>query len=214
VAYQASRPLRRRRRRPQMPTEPGWLRSCRALVPSGSPRWIWPSWPLRRIFSHKKAAEFYFGVHGFGLDWPDEAFTTGSGGVLDAQVSRGQSVLDLSEHHGDGSPGMVALRAGQVMDVLEGSPIARDHPNMRPGIEALRALRMKERSSTRYRPRFSEPAAGQQPVMARPVHRRRSRRNLPAGARRALRPRGDPSCQPPSGAGCLVGRVSRSAAGW
>jgi Glyoxalase superfamily protein len=75
-----------------------------------------PSWPLRRILSRKKAAEFYFGVHGFGLDWPDEAFTTGSGGVPDAQVSRGESVLDLSERHGDGSPGMVALRAGQVME--------------------------------------------------------------------------------------------------
>lgn len=96
-----------------------------------------PAVPILRIFSREKAAEFYLGFLGFGLDWPDDAFTASGGEVLYAQISRGETVLHLSEHHGDGSPGAVAFVPVTGIDALQRELIAKDYPNMRPGIESL-----------------------------------------------------------------------------
>jgi catechol 2,3-dioxygenase-like lactoylglutathione lyase family enzyme len=58
--------------------------------------------PILRIFDVDKAREFYVDYLGFKIDWThrfsDEA-------PLYMQVSRGALVLQLSEHHGDGTPG-------------------------------------------------------------------------------------------------------------
>ena len=59
--------------------------------------------PILRIFSVEKAREFYVGFLGFTWDW-EHRFDDNA--PLYAQVSRGSIVLHLSEHHGDGSPGM------------------------------------------------------------------------------------------------------------
>lgn len=58
--------------------------------------------PILRIFDVAKADEFYQGFLGFKVDW-DHRFDDNA--PLYRQVSRGDLVLHLSEHHGDGSPG-------------------------------------------------------------------------------------------------------------
>ena len=58
--------------------------------------------PVLRIFDEVKAREFYVDFLEFGVDWEHryEAELP-----IYLQVSRGGSVLHLSEHSGDGTPG-------------------------------------------------------------------------------------------------------------
>jgi catechol 2,3-dioxygenase-like lactoylglutathione lyase family enzyme len=63
--------------------------------------------PILRIFDVAKADEFYQGYLGFKVDW-DHRFDDNA--PLYRQVSRGDLILHLSEHHGDGCPG-ARLRA-------------------------------------------------------------------------------------------------------
>ena len=58
--------------------------------------------PILRIFDVAKADEFYQGFLGFKVDW-NHRFDDNA--PLYRQVSRGDLILHLSEHHGDGSPG-------------------------------------------------------------------------------------------------------------
>ena len=59
--------------------------------------------PILRSFDEGKAREFYVGFLGFTIDW-EHRFEPGT--PLYMQVSREGIVLHLSEHHGDGSPGV------------------------------------------------------------------------------------------------------------
>lgn len=56
--------------------------------------------PILRIFDLAKADEFYLEYLGFRVDW-DHRFDENA--PLYRQISRGDLVLHLSEHHGDGS---------------------------------------------------------------------------------------------------------------
>jgi catechol 2,3-dioxygenase-like lactoylglutathione lyase family enzyme len=58
--------------------------------------------PTLRIFDIAKAREFYIGFLGFTVDF-EHRFEPDL--PLFMQVSLGDIVLHLSEHHGDGSPG-------------------------------------------------------------------------------------------------------------
>lgn len=62
--------------------------------------------PILRIFDVQRARDFYVDFLGFRVDW-EHRFSEDL--PLYLQVSRDDCVLHLSEHHGDGSPG-VALR--------------------------------------------------------------------------------------------------------
>jgi len=62
--------------------------------------------PILRIFDIAKTDEFYLGFLGFSVDW-EHRFDANA--PLYRQVSRGNLVLHLSEHHGDGSPGVEAF---------------------------------------------------------------------------------------------------------
>jgi catechol 2,3-dioxygenase-like lactoylglutathione lyase family enzyme len=64
--------------------------------------------PILRIFDVAKADEFYLDYLGFRVDW-DHRYDDNA--PLYRQISRGDLVLHLSEHHGDGSPGGSAPRA-------------------------------------------------------------------------------------------------------
>jgi catechol 2,3-dioxygenase-like lactoylglutathione lyase family enzyme len=55
-----------------------------------------------RIFDIAKADEFYLDFLGFKVDW-DHRFEDKL--PLYRQISRGNLILHLSEHHGDGNPG-------------------------------------------------------------------------------------------------------------
>lgn len=58
--------------------------------------------PIFRIFDYKKALEFYVDWLGFVIDW-EHKFDDNS--PIYMQVSKGEIVLHLSEHHGDSAPG-------------------------------------------------------------------------------------------------------------
>ncbi|HVW95252.1 MAG TPA: glyoxalase superfamily protein [Mucilaginibacter sp.] len=59
--------------------------------------------PILRIFDYDKAIDFYVHWLGFKIDWEHE-FEPGTPKYL--QVSMRDILLHLSEHHGDGSPGL------------------------------------------------------------------------------------------------------------
>jgi hypothetical protein len=59
--------------------------------------------PILRVFNVAKAVEFYLGFLGFKVDW-DHRFDDNA--PLYRQISRGELVFHLSEHHGGGSPGV------------------------------------------------------------------------------------------------------------
>jgi len=59
--------------------------------------------PIIRIFDYNKAIEFYIGWLGFHVDWDNRHHKNIP---VFMQLSLRDIVLHLSEHHGDGSPGV------------------------------------------------------------------------------------------------------------
>jgi catechol 2,3-dioxygenase-like lactoylglutathione lyase family enzyme len=90
--------------------------------------------PVLRIFDIAKADEFYQGFLGFSVDW-DHRFDPDA--PLYRQISRGNLVLHLSEHHGDGNPG---ARVRVMMDGVEAfhrEISTKGYRYMRPGLEEM-----------------------------------------------------------------------------
>ena len=88
--------------------------------------------PVLRIFDIAKADEFYQGFLGFSVDW-DHRFVPG--GPLYRQVSRGDLILHLSEHHGDGSPGAPLRVMMQGVQAFHAEITSKRYRYMRPGLE-------------------------------------------------------------------------------
>jgi catechol 2,3-dioxygenase-like lactoylglutathione lyase family enzyme len=88
--------------------------------------------PILRSFDEAKAREFYIGWLGFTVDW-EHRFEPGT--PLYMQVSRDGLVLHLSEHHGDGSPGIHVRVECTGVAALQADLIAKRYKNNRPGLE-------------------------------------------------------------------------------
>lgn len=88
--------------------------------------------PILRIFDVPKADEFYLGFLGFGVDW-DHRFEENA--PLYRQISRNGLVLHLSEHHGDGSPGVQLRVMMQGVREFNREINAKGYRYMRPGLE-------------------------------------------------------------------------------
>ena len=88
--------------------------------------------PIFRIFDIDKAREFYLDYLGFQCDW-EHRFAENM--PLYMQISRGNLVLHLSEHHGDGSPGANIFVRMQGVDTLHKEISSRQYRFLRPGIE-------------------------------------------------------------------------------
>ena len=88
--------------------------------------------PVLRIFDEAAARAFYIDYLGFKLHW-EHRFEPGMPAYM--QVSRGECLLHLSGHHGDGSPGS-NLRIGcdDVFELLAELK-TKFYPSLRPGIE-------------------------------------------------------------------------------
>ncbi len=88
--------------------------------------------PILRSFDEAKAREFYVDWLGFTVDW-EHRFEGWA--PLYMQVSRAGIVFHISEHHGDGSPG-VHVRVN-VTGVIEyhAELLAKKYKNNRPGLE-------------------------------------------------------------------------------
>jgi catechol 2,3-dioxygenase-like lactoylglutathione lyase family enzyme len=87
--------------------------------------------PILRIFDRARAHEFYVDFLGCTVDWTHR---TGEDGPTYTQVSRGELVLHLSEHHGDGSPGVGVWVAATGVRDLHAELGAKDYPFLKPGL--------------------------------------------------------------------------------
>lgn len=89
--------------------------------------------PILRIFDVKKADEFYLDFLGFTVDW-NHRFDDDA--PLYRQISKGNLVLHLSEHHGDGSPGVkIGVMMRQGITGYHQELITKNYRYMRPGLE-------------------------------------------------------------------------------
>ena len=90
--------------------------------------------PILRSFDENKAREFYIHFLEFNLDW-EHRFEDNF--PLYMQVSKGDCIIHLSEHHGDASPGST-IRV--EVDDLEGYQkllAEKKYMNARPGIDEV-----------------------------------------------------------------------------
>ena len=89
--------------------------------------------PILRSFDEAKAKEFYREFLGFTIDW-EHRFEENS--PLYMQVSRGACRLHLSEHYGDGVPGVSVRIETPDVDALAAALRAKDYKFAKPGVEA------------------------------------------------------------------------------
>lgn len=88
--------------------------------------------PVLRVQDWLVAETFYVDYLGFTTQWlhrfDDEA-------PAYVRVSRDATLLDLSEHHGDGTPGSVVWIPVADIVAFHRDISGRGHPRVRPGIE-------------------------------------------------------------------------------
>ncbi len=90
--------------------------------------------PILRIFDETKAREFYEDYLGFEVDW-EHRFEDGL--PLYMSVSRGKTIIHLSEHHGDASPGAAVRIVSDDLDGYLAELEAKDYTHCRPIIEKM-----------------------------------------------------------------------------
>jgi catechol 2,3-dioxygenase-like lactoylglutathione lyase family enzyme len=112
--------------------------------------------PVLRIFDVEKAREFYVSFLGFRVDW-EHRFEPGF--PLYLQVSRDGLILHLSEHHGDGSPGVVVVVETTGLEAYHREIGAKGYRFARPGLEVApwNARVMEVTDPFGNRLRFNEP---------------------------------------------------------
>lgn len=88
--------------------------------------------PVLRIHDETLAREFYLDYLGFGVEW-EHRFEPEM--PLYLRVRRDETVLDLSEHHGDGTPGGVVWAPVASAATFLADISGRAHPRLRPGID-------------------------------------------------------------------------------
>ena len=88
--------------------------------------------PILRIFDEAKTLAFYVDFLGFKVDW-QHRFEANF--PLYLQVSLGDCVLHLSEHHGDCSPGAAVRIQAEGLEAYQQQLLAKDYRYAKPGIE-------------------------------------------------------------------------------
>ncbi len=87
--------------------------------------------PIFRIFDYDKAIEFYVHWLGFKIDWEDKP----TNAPLYMQISLGNIILHLTEHHGDCSPGARAyIDKFENIKNYHKQLLDKDYKFNRPGI--------------------------------------------------------------------------------
>jgi len=85
------------------------------------------------MFDYDKTIEFYVDWMGFTINW-EHTFEPGTPRFI--QVSQQDVVFFLSEHHGDGSPGVhVHIDDFKGLEAYHASLIAKKYKYNRPGLE-------------------------------------------------------------------------------
>ncbi|MCL6445970.1 MAG: VOC family protein [Alicyclobacillus sp.] len=88
--------------------------------------------PILRIFDEAKAKEFYLDFLDFQLDW-EHRFEADA--PLYMQVSQGECVLHLSEHHGDACPGSTIRIETDGIESLHAVLSAKQYKYYHPGLQ-------------------------------------------------------------------------------
>ncbi|NIG57584.1 glyoxalase superfamily protein [Chitinophaga sp. Cy-1792] len=88
--------------------------------------------PVLRMFDVAKATEFYCDWLGFKIDW-EHRFEENT--PLYMQISLGDIVLHLSEHHGDSAPGAKVLIAYDGLAAYHRELIDKNYKYNKPGLE-------------------------------------------------------------------------------
>ena len=89
--------------------------------------------PTLRIFDYDKTIEFYVNWLGFKIDW---THTFAPGAPKFMQASLRDIVIYLSEHHGDGSPGVhISIADFKGLKEYHAKLIAKKYKYNRPGLE-------------------------------------------------------------------------------
>jgi catechol 2,3-dioxygenase-like lactoylglutathione lyase family enzyme len=88
--------------------------------------------PILRIFDVHKPREFYVDFLGFRIDW-EHRFEEDAPVYM--QISRGDLVLHLTEHHGDACPGSTVFVRTTHLEDFHREISARGYRFMRPRIE-------------------------------------------------------------------------------
>lgn len=88
--------------------------------------------PILRIFDEAKAKEFYLDFLGFKLNW-EHRFENHL--PLYMQISKDGCILHLSEHHGDGSPGVAIRIETTDLESFQRQLAAKHYRYAKPTIE-------------------------------------------------------------------------------
>lgn len=89
--------------------------------------------PVLRIFDYQRAIEHYINWLGFKIDW-EHRFEPDTPVYM--QVSRGDVVLHLSEHSGDGSPGTnIFIDNFEGLQAYHQELLQKKYKYNRPGIK-------------------------------------------------------------------------------
>lgn len=88
--------------------------------------------PIFRIFSLEKAREFYLDFLGFKVEW-EHRFEPDAPVFM--QVSRGGLAINLSEHHGDGTPGSIVYVYMTGVKALHRELNDKKYRHNRPGLQ-------------------------------------------------------------------------------
>ncbi len=88
--------------------------------------------PILRSFDDAKMREFYVDFLGFKVDWANRL---DGNAPLYSQVSRDGIVFQLSEHHGDGTPGSLVRIDVIGLREFHAELLAKNYRYMRPGLE-------------------------------------------------------------------------------
>lgn len=89
--------------------------------------------PLLRIQDEQTARRFYVDFLGFEPCW-EHRFAPGL--PLYLRLRRDATLVDLTEHHGDGTPGTVVWVPVDDVRALQAELAERPHPRVNPGIDA------------------------------------------------------------------------------
>ncbi|MBA1377702.1 glyoxalase superfamily protein [Pseudomonas brassicacearum] len=90
--------------------------------------------PILRIFDEAKALAFYVDFLGFTVDWQHRF---GDNFPVYLQVSRGDCVLHLSEHHGDCTPGSALRIETDELEAFQQQLLAKQYRYAHPQIQAM-----------------------------------------------------------------------------
>lgn len=88
--------------------------------------------PVLRVQDHVPALEFYLDYLGFAVLW-EHRFEPGLPVYL--RLRREETLLDLSEHHGDGTPGSVVWVPVRDVGALHEELHSRERARLRPGVD-------------------------------------------------------------------------------